>query len=435
MKSYRGEWWMVLVAAACATGMGLYFQRVVIPQQVANAALHGSPRGNLSDIFPRWLGARELLLRGRDPYGPEVTREIQAGYYGRPIDLSRTEDPKDEQRFAYPVYVVFILAPTIGLPFEIVQKGSFWIFLLVTMAGVPLWLRTLKWRPSAWIQVSLILWTIGTPAVIQGLKLRQLSLLVAGLVVAAVVLLKSDHLIAAGALLALATIKPHLVWLLLLWLAVWTASDWRRRHRLALSFVITMIVLETASEYWLPHWIPRFWQAIQEYQRYTGADSVIDEMISPLVGKAASLLSLLMTGLICWKERSQAENSEAFARVLCLVFAVTVLVAPTFAPYNQILLLPAMLMLLRDRREIWERSIACKLLMGLAFVAAAFPWITAIPLAVFSLALPLQQLQKFWTAPFWTVWLIPVSVTSLMLVLAHGKAFGASGKTFQREAT
>jgi hypothetical protein len=196
-----------------------------------------------------------------------------------------------------------------------------------------------------------------------------------------------------------------------------------------------MIVLATASEYWLPHWIPRFWQAIQEYQRYTGAESVIDEMISPSVGKAASLLSLLMTGLICWKERSQVENSDAFARVLCLVFAVTVLVAPTFAPYNQILLLPAMLLLLRDRREIWERSIAYKLLMMLTFVAAAFPWITAILLAMFSLALPLQQLEKFWTVPFWTVWLIPVSVASLMLVLAHGKAFGASGKTFQREAT
>lgn len=149
------EWWMVLVAAVCAAGMMLYLQRVVIPRQVADAAVHGRPRGNLSDMFPRWLGARELLLRGRDPYSAEVTREIQAGYYGHPLNPSRPDDPKDEQRFAYPVYVVFVLAPTVGLPFEIVQRGFFWIFLLITIASVPLWLRILKWRPPGWTQISL----------------------------------------------------------------------------------------------------------------------------------------------------------------------------------------------------------------------------------------------------------------------------------------
>jgi len=51
------------------------------------------PRGNLSDLYPRWLGARELLLHGRDPYSPEITREIQRGYYGRELDSSRPNDP------------------------------------------------------------------------------------------------------------------------------------------------------------------------------------------------------------------------------------------------------------------------------------------------------------------------------------------------------
>src|SRR5450759_4460908 len=102
--------WLVLAAVLCAAGVWLYANRVLIPYQISDAAAHGRPRGNLSDLYLHWIGARELLLNGRDPYGPDVTREIQQGYYGRPLDPARPGDPKD-QRFAYPVYVVFCLAP------------------------------------------------------------------------------------------------------------------------------------------------------------------------------------------------------------------------------------------------------------------------------------------------------------------------------------
>src|SRR5208283_6059107 len=117
---------LLLAAALCTTGMWIYASRVLIPYQISDAAAHDRPRGNLSDLYPRWLGARELLLHGRDPYSADVTREIQAGYYGRALDPSRPNDPHDEQGFAYPVYVVFFLAPTIRLPFLIVQKAFLW---------------------------------------------------------------------------------------------------------------------------------------------------------------------------------------------------------------------------------------------------------------------------------------------------------------------
>ena len=79
----------------------------LIPHQVVDARQHDQPRGNLSDLYPRWIGAKDLLLYGRDPYGADVSREIQIGYYGRPLDPSRPNDPADEQGFAYPVYVVW----------------------------------------------------------------------------------------------------------------------------------------------------------------------------------------------------------------------------------------------------------------------------------------------------------------------------------------
>ena len=133
--------------------MWFYVQWVLVPYQKADAAAHGRPRGNLSDLYPRWLGTRELLLHHRDPYSSEVTREIQIGYYGRPLDPGRIDDPrfnepKDQQGFAYPLHVIFLLAPTIGLPFPVVQTGFRWLLVILTLASVLLWLRVVRWRPS-----------------------------------------------------------------------------------------------------------------------------------------------------------------------------------------------------------------------------------------------------------------------------------------------
>src|SRR6202795_5248890 len=131
--------WLVLAAVLCAGGMWLYANRVLIPYQISDAAAHGRPRGNLSDLYPRWLGARELLLRGRDPYSQQVTSEIQRGYYGRELDPSRPNDPKDLEAFAYPIYVVFVLAPTVHMDFPTTRLLALWLLTAATILGVLLW--------------------------------------------------------------------------------------------------------------------------------------------------------------------------------------------------------------------------------------------------------------------------------------------------------
>src|SRR6202050_5577516 len=125
----RGSQLGLLIALLCAGSMWFYVQRVLIPYEKADAAAHERPRGNLSDLYPRWLGARELLLHHRSPYSDEIALEIQKGYYGRVLDSSRPNDPKDQQGFAYPVYVVFLLAPLIGFSFHSVQICFHWLLL------------------------------------------------------------------------------------------------------------------------------------------------------------------------------------------------------------------------------------------------------------------------------------------------------------------
>ena len=180
---------MVLVAVVCAAGVWLFAQRVLIPYQVTDAAAHDRPRANLSDLYPRWVGARELLLHGRDPYGAEVAREIQVGYYGRVLQSSRPSDPRDQQGFAYPVYVVFLLAPTVRLPFDVVKAGFFWTLLFLTAISALIWLRASQRVVPFATQFTVVVLTLGSLAVMQGLKLEQMSLLVAGLIAMGVLLL------------------------------------------------------------------------------------------------------------------------------------------------------------------------------------------------------------------------------------------------------
>src|SRR5262249_34303120 len=169
---------LALAGLFCA-GMWLYVDRVLIGHQVAEARDRGIPRGNLSDLYPSWLASRELLLHHRDPYTPEITREIQAGYYGRLIDPSRPNDPKNQQAFAYPLYVALLLAPTVKLQFAQVQVIFRWLLAGLTALSVLLWLAALGWKQSGMTAVTLTLLVFGTFPVVQGIKLQQLSLMVA----------------------------------------------------------------------------------------------------------------------------------------------------------------------------------------------------------------------------------------------------------------
>jgi len=395
--------------------MWFYMQHVLIPHQQAEAALHGIPRGNLSDLYPRWLGARELLLHHRDPYSPESTREIQIGYYGRPLDPTRPTDPKDQQGFAYPVYVVFLLSPTVTLPFPVVQAGFRWFLVALTFATVLLWLRTLRWRPSLTTTAILILLALGSFQILQGIKLQQLSLLVAGLVAASALLLSENYLAPTGILLAVATIKPQLVFLLVGWLLLWAISDWHRRQNFVWGLVSSMAVLLSAGEYVLPGWIGRFRDAVIAYRQYNeGAGSVLDVLLTPPWGRVLAGLVMLALAYTCWKFRRASTDSSAFNLMLVLVLAVTVVVVPKAAPYNQVLLLPGILLLAQNCQDLWRKNRLTRIILMICGLLIFWPWPAATALTVAALFLPPELVQKGWALPVWTSLAIPLAVVALL---------------------
>lgn len=414
---------LVIGAALLSATMWLWVQDIAIARQLQEAAVNGSPRGLLSDLYPRWLGARELLLHRRDPYGDDVTREIQTGYYGRPVDPSRPGDPKDRQAFAYPLYVVFLLAPTVNLPFALVQKGFFWLLVALSAASVLLWMNTIGWRTGIPEKLASILLVLGCFPVVQGLKLQQLTLLVGALLAACTAAVVRRHLVWAGILLALATIKPQLVILFALWLLIWVLGNWRERQSLVWAFLVSMGVLVVASELLLPGWIGEFRPSVASYYQYTGGgQSVLDILLTPRVGRVAAAI-LATAGLIAvWRNRKAAATTGDFHWSLALVLSITLLCIPMPVPYNQVILLPAVVLVAHNIAALWQRTRLLQFCLIGTGILLLWPWIAVLLLVSAMLVMPSRTVQKEWALPLYTTLTLPVSL--LVLLLAGRRVLG-----------
>jgi hypothetical protein len=177
-----------------------------------------------------------------------------------------------------------------------------------------------------------------------------------------------------------------------------------------------MAVLCAASEWFLPHWIGRFWHAAGAYLQYTQAAPILESVLPYPWGRLLEVLFAGITAVVCWKQRKQAENTGAFQSSACLVMALTVLTVPTFSLYNQALLLPAILLIARDRRMIWGRNLVSRALLIAVTVLLAWPWFCCTALAALSFALSQEAVERAWAAPLWTVPQIPLGVAALMLL-------------------
>ena len=411
--------------------MWFYVTGILRAHQIVEARVKQIPRGNLSDLYPRWLGARELLLHHRNPYSREIALEIQEGYYGRRLDPERPNDPKDQQGFAYPVYVVFLLAPLVCLPFPVLLVGFYWFLVVLTGASIWLWLRVLRWELPLIAIASSVVLTLGSFPAVQGIKLQQLSLLVAALLAGAAACVAGGFLFCGGALLALATVKPQVAWPLVVWFVMWGMGDWRVRRRLVFSFGLVMALLLAGGEILLPGWWRMFAQAIGQYNRYAKNQSVLEVIFNQVMpgripgmdasqtpahvaGIIFAVLAVIVCGTVLWRLRREPAGGSGFGSATALVLALTVLVVPMFAPYNQVLLLPAILLLARERAVFLSRSWVRRLAYVVGALLVAWQWIASLGLTLTYCLVSHERALEAWTWPFFATFVVPVWVFGLI---------------------
>jgi hypothetical protein len=410
---------LAVLAAAC---MWYYMRGIVIPQQEKYAAQLDIPRGNLSDLYPRWLGARELLLHGRDPYSREITLEIQRGYYGREIDPARPYDPRDEQGFAYPVYVVFLLAPTVHMDFMTVRLLFFWLLIGCTVCSVLFWMQVVGVGFLPWTTLAVVLLVLGSYSFAEALSQQQPLLLVALLLAAAFWARQRGRLFLSGVLLAVATIKPQVALLPVILMLLWVLGGWRERRRWLWGFVVTMLLLLGAAEYVLPGWMFRFYAAVRAYSRYMAGTSFLDRLVGPCWSLIAGVIIVLPVLSACWKSRVEGAGTMASRRALCLALVAVVCLAPTLAIYNQVLLLPGLLLvfdLVFDQRQALPHArVAVRYLGKLTVALLAWPWVACVSLVVVKVVFHAESLVHWaWQAPLYTTLALPVALFAFLLLL------------------
>ena len=326
------------------------------------------PSGN--DFYPRWRGTRALLLEGKDPYSEEVTSEIQQGMYGRPA-----REGEDQVAFAYPLYVSLLVLPFSFFPYS--QAQALWLSGLVflTLATVIIILRIFDWKPSPSGLLALSLWCLLLYPTARSIVLGQFTILVLALVALALWAIKHRRDLLAGSCLALATIKPQMVFLLISFLLLWASTQ--NRRRVVGGFTVVMMALLLISTLILPSWIPGFLAGLGQYRfytgKYTGSRSPLEILFASLFPTSISsgvaiFASLLLGGYLIYRWVRVVKGREQFWPAIFMAIIVTLLIPVQTGTTNQVLLLLPLIFWLAQWAKRWWVAIPLSLTLLLG------PW-------------------------------------------------------------
>jgi hypothetical protein len=353
-----------------------------------------------NDFYPRWRGSRAFILEGRDPYSDEVTSEIQWGMYGR---LAREDE--DQVAFAYPLYVLLFVLPFALLPYPLAQ--ACWISGLVvaTLAALILTIRALHWQPPPVALLGLGLWVVLFYPSLRSIILGQFSIMILALIALAVWALHRGNPSLAGCSLALTTVKPQMVFLIVPFLL---SSAWVRGYRRAVvSFFSTMAILIVVTSAVLPTWIPSFLSGLVSYGSYT---SIYREGRSPLgvlinylvptnlTSSITTLVSIGLLAFVIYAWSRSLRRGEASCGTLTLIIVVTLLLPAQTGTTNQVLLLLPIL------NWLAEPSIGRGAKAGVSSLLLFGPWLLFLLTfaqrngehAIVSIPLPLAAIGLLW---------------------------------------
>ena len=318
------------------------------------------------DLFPYWVGARAMFLEGKNPYSLEVTHTVQrALYHGR---LAR--EGEDQFTFAYPIYSAYFAAPLIFLRYP--QAQAVWLVVLqcAALVGVILGMKMYEWRPPPWLFAATCVWAVllynSSKAIIMG----QNSVVVFLMVALALWALWSGHDSLGGVFLALSTVKPQMVFLLIPLLLIWAIL--KRRWSMLIGFISAMFLLAVSGMLLVPTWIFDFISGMQRYASYIAYGSpvwLITEYYFPFLGRPVNVflsVAFLLYLIWSWRRMSSWTWAElSWGTGLALI--VTKFIAPRTATINYVVLaLPLLLVFRALSAQVWRGNLYVLILQAVS---------------------------------------------------------------------
>jgi hypothetical protein len=398
--------------------LGVYLQHVM---EYRNATGVGGGYSFGDDFYPIWLTSREALLEHRNPYTPDMTRAIQTGIFGHPLEARHPGDPLVNYRaFAYPAYVDLLFWPLSFVRFPVVRVGLALALTILTALSVPLWLKFLGLRICAHQCAAVLMFVLSSYAVLEGLFAGQLGLVVGFLLAAAFAALVRDRFFLAGTLLSFTFIKPQMSILVVAYLVVWSISNWRKRRALVFGLLAWSALLGVASLIVWPHWISEWRKVLTGYGGYSTPPLItysLGTRLGPKFGPILIATLLIAALIVMWKMRAVAAPTRSFSLTICLLLALTsITILPGQAVHDHVMLLPGIFLIAWTWRESFSNSRALKVIVAAGALALFWQWIMLVPLFVLKLILPAQ---RFYTnavllLPFHAAASVPLAVAATL---------------------
>jgi hypothetical protein len=414
---------VLFLAIICAAGMTYYHLVLLVPRAIEKRTAQGLGGGYSfgADFYPIWLTSRESLLHHREPYSPQTTRQIQMGLFGRPLE-GRYSDPPDDRAFANPAFAVILVWPVALFPFPVVRVALAVILLFATASSIVLWVSVLRLRADPEMFASFLLLTLSSYAVLEGLYAEQMGLLVGFLLAASLAALVGERCFLSGSLLALTLVKPQMTILIAVYLLFCSLAQWKSHRQFLAGFLLVSAALGTSSVLLWPRWIPEWFRLVKDYRQHSTpplVDYLLGDSLGSLLGPI--LIAALLVGAlaVAWRMRHVSPASSEFGLTVSLLLAVTsTTLLPGHAVYDQIILLPGILLIAFSWRQFLRSSRPIRIVLGVSALALLWQWISAP--AVISLQ-PMVSPQLFnstlLTLPIRTAASIPFGVFALLVVL------------------
>lgn len=345
--------------------------------------------------FRDFFAAATLVAQGHDPYDVTALAREQDRLYNQP-DHRQPGDAAYYDPIPYPQgpWVAMALAPTTFLPWQ----AAYLLYLLsaVTAIAAAAWacLRVLGWTGRT-LTLALIATVLSPVAFINLFQGQPVPFLLAGFA-AAWMLLQRGRPTLAGALVAIAWIKPHIGLPLLAVLAVLQPNAVRRLLAgfllgTAGLFAIAALVLHGALLEW-PGVVAGQWSGTLQQADLASINALCYPAVHNGLRQAVVAAVLLFAGgYAIWVFRRRPP-----APVLALtLLLLTIAAAPYAHSYDALLLLPVVLVLLGPRLEGWAHPSAeialwafaiFPLLYFAGFHLGYFNGFTAIPVVLLAFA-------------------------------------------------
>ncbi len=308
-------------------------------------------RGTRTDFYAIWYGSN-LTINRSSPYSWESTQTIHSNLSGSPLNPGVYA-----HSFAYPAYLAIVLFPFAILPYPAA-------FLIWTGAQLPM-LFTALYLLIKFLEIKLnklelaflfIAGTIGFLYPLVSYALGQISIFLLFLLTAILYFSKQMKLVAAGILLALTAIRPDIfvVTSLAAFVIVWGSKQ--ALKRLALTTVISLLMMNILSFFFLGNWYPDWVNMLLTYATNNPKTHWPLEII-PNTALSLGIMLILLAYLL-WQLTKFFQKPTINKQLLIIstVFLVHSVVFKITGSYQMTLLLIPALILLRfytQRNSQW----------------------------------------------------------------------------------